>query len=42
MPMALEPLAGEAHNGAARAAELALKRMHVLGRQLVMLLEEPL
>jgi hypothetical protein len=33
--------AGEPDDGALRAAELALKRLHVFGRQLVMLLEKP-
>jgi hypothetical protein len=31
---------GEPNDGAPRAAELALKRPHILGRQVAMLLEE--
>ena len=36
-----DSFAGEPDDGTPRAAELALKRLHVFGRQLVMLLEEP-
>ena len=35
------PRAGEPDNDASRAAELALQRLHLLGRQMEMLLEEP-
>ena len=42
MPMALMATAGEADDGAPRAAELALERLRVLSRELEMLLEKPL
>ena len=34
--------AGEADDGAARAAKLALQRLHLFGRRMEMLLEKPL
>jgi hypothetical protein len=37
-----QALTGEPHDGAARATKLALQRMHVFCRKVVVLLKEPL